>query len=1388
MKKQFPFLKTAGPIIILLVMIGSAKGQNTCATATVFDSINIDSTILYNNAGPVYWIKFTANYANYKFELSQPVQTPFSGMTIFQLYKGTCLNKVLINLDSNNFKVFNLELNQDYYLVVNKVDTGNSYFNLKISIDTNNYTTGKIWDETNCPDLLCDFINNGDFTLTWDFDPQILDPFGNIPSYGTVSCWLQMTPHPNIDFTYQYAPSAKMWTAFLGYQYVWGESIRQDLTAPLTPNIIYQFRFDWRSLLNTNSSTDELCIYLVDPDAVTDIPNYYSPYLSKPLPPLPGTNPGLKNDCDLAVQNNNGIRIGQNSLINLYDINNWRTEIINFSVDNPNFTRLIIFPYEENIFNTQSMTSIIIDNVSISKIGITGNVSHDCFNNAGGIIDISVYDAIPNTTLNYTWSNGAHTQDISNLEAGTYAVTVTNSAGCSNVALFNVYPGPQKPDLGDYNTTVCEPDETDYYHISNPEQNVEYTWTVDPSGAGDVNGAGTDVSITWYTFTEANIVIHCYNPVTGCSMDYSYQVFAPCGPDDPSYYYLCNETSSAANSYPFQDYAVITGETFVINGYFIIDNEDLHFQNCQFIMGPYAKIILAEDKVVEITDDCSFYIDADCKYMWDGFYVEYPKSFLYMENSMARDAINGFVSRNGGQINFVNNTLQDNYYSLQVKDYSGVSGNINVKVERSTFYGNPSLPYLPHQGEHDIAGISVKNVGDPNTSDGIVIGDYNDSQNRNFFHDQSIGILAEESNIYIYNNEIDYTVGTNYDGYPAIKLIGDCDLPIMPYPIYNAVIGGNNENYPNYINHYSFGIGSSQSYNLTIEGNTIENCDQSITYQYSGLNAPAQTFTYVNINHNIINDGNACGILANYNSSCTSDIFCNTINMVPLAEGIYLVGSAPDNYSETYNVVDNQILSGSGISAFHLSQVGATSNDITLHNNPSSIWPKYGLHFFNCDYIYASDNTVVGTGSPILNNNKYGISTEQNGHPMYKCNHISNAERGLNIVASNYNPNYLVSIGQNVFNNCDYGMVKSNYGRIGTQGNSVTPWLNQWLNITLQNRVIGIGGNYQDICRARDGSIYQNEDFLTVPTAFVKDIVTCGACTIPACWGMVCNELFSQMNLEVPELDAANNNLPNVVNSGNPTYILQNNTIANTDNLPDINWFMSKQIAYMQMMDDKSVYMQDAGFNSFIHQCDNNSIGELYLADQYAGMGKADSAEVFNNMVVVTNIADSLHKFVNGCNISFLRNRKLEFDTLTMLRDIANLCPFTFGDGVYRSRALLFSADTIRFDYLNICEVSKITNKNSEAADKEENENMQISLYPNPAKEQITIECTALENSDPTIQFKLYDLMGKEILSTTIIVGQITEINTSELKQGVYYYKFVSGNRILEKDKLVIIR
>jgi len=81
------------------------------------------------------------------------------------------------------------------------------------------------------------------------------------------------------------------------------------------------------------------------------------------------------------------------------------------------------------------------------------------------------------------------------------------------------------------------------------------------------------------------------------------------------------------------------------------------------------------------------------------------------------------------------------------------------------------------------------------------------------------------------------------------------------------------------------------------------------------------------------------------------------------------------------------------------------------------------------------------------------------------------------------------------------------------------------------------------------------------------------------------------------------------------------------------------------------------------------------------------------------------------------------------------------------------------------------------------NPSLNVKVYPNPTKNQITIEFT--QSSEGIGQIIIFNMLGQEVLNKFFDTNQKTRINTSTLDAGVYFYKIIKNNEILNNDKLI---
>ena len=106
-------------------------------------------------------------------------------------------------------------------------------------------------------------------------------------------------------------------------------------------------------------------------------------------------------------------------------------------------------PAVELIITTSRECREILSQQEVNVICCQGQFSGNattadvlCPNDSTGMIDLSATSSFSPTTLTYDWSNGATTEDLSNLGTGEYTVTVSDESNCEDVFTFTI-DGPE---------------------------------------------------------------------------------------------------------------------------------------------------------------------------------------------------------------------------------------------------------------------------------------------------------------------------------------------------------------------------------------------------------------------------------------------------------------------------------------------------------------------------------------------------------------------------------------------------------------------------------------------------------------------------------------------------------------------------------------------------------------------------------------------------------------------------------------------------------------------------------------------------------------------------------------------------------------------------------
>jgi acetyl esterase/lipase len=135
-------------------------------------------------------------------------------------------------------------------------------------------------------------------------------------------------------------------------------------------------------------------------------------------------------DCDNNAVVNSKIINGKPPYI--YQWNNNATTTASITVTAPNTIYLTITDAEGCVVASSPALQIDI----YKTVFLTPKIASENDNNKDGSITMTAFS--PYQPLQYLWSNGEKTKDITNLSAGKYCVTVTDANGCEKYECYNV--------------------------------------------------------------------------------------------------------------------------------------------------------------------------------------------------------------------------------------------------------------------------------------------------------------------------------------------------------------------------------------------------------------------------------------------------------------------------------------------------------------------------------------------------------------------------------------------------------------------------------------------------------------------------------------------------------------------------------------------------------------------------------------------------------------------------------------------------------------------------------------------------------------------------------------------------------------------------------------
>ncbi|HXB39884.1 MAG TPA: T9SS type A sorting domain-containing protein [Bacteroidia bacterium] len=597
-------------------------------------------------------------------------------------------------------------------------------------------------------------------------------------------------------------------------------------------------------------------------------------------------------------------------------------------------------------------------------------------------------------------------------------------------------------------------------------------------------------------------------------------------------------------------------------------------------------------------------------------------------------------------------------------------------------------------------------------------------------------------------------------------------------------ITGNSFNLTTYSGVFYTSVGNSSGQalqNVSISNNNFSD------HFYQGVNAffvPASG-QHLDISGNNFNISN--GFYSFFNPTYTN-----------LPEAIF-ASSLPHNFGGGPNNAHINIL-GNTITNYQLGITALTAIGSNIINNTISMYEDnnisvnnftHGISATHCDGSTISQNDISSINT--VNAWKYGqfgIITENGINSIVSCNRINHVDVALKCQGSQNTS----SIVENTLQ--DAAIVSfwlDNAGFVGPQGHGGFP------GFTNANKFINVGQYAMYANNSTNGTLspfYYVNVGNNRPIPSVSDFPATPSTAIPIGAPYALTP-FAFSPRPCPIINLLGPGQPPVLSNGiaqqiatNSLQFAQFNTTASFGNKLDL---------YRTLIGAGSAsYSGDATLTTFMGSMSGTSHAQLVATDTLFGNAGSDSAKInialsINNTFAPTDKYDTYMQKINNLYGSFVKQRRhLNNSEVQQVRNIAQLCPYEYGEGVYRARSLLSRFDTLR--YLNICEknssipslASRTASQNIEAESTTAQNGLII--YPNPASSSLFIEGLQAGENDKT-EFVVYNSLGEMVLKTVLVGNQSSaqNVDITRLANGTYMYKVIVNGATIHFDKLIIL-
>ncbi len=536
------------------------------------------------------------------------------------------------------------------------------------------------------------------------------------------------------------------------------------------------------------------------------------------------------------------------------------------------------------------------------------------------------------------------------------------------------------------------------------------------------------------------------------------------------------------------------------------------------------------------------------------------------------------------------------------------------------------------------------------------------------------------------------------------------------------------------------------------------------------------------ITSNTINSGSVSGSFSNrainvsslFNIPWTNASSCNYTY-----SSTY--GGAVSNHCRGLTIDGNNIngafrgIAVNGVSNF---QTNIQGNNITLNDDNIFNAPQQGINLVNSMsgvnkpmQFQITQNSISGGSSSISNplmsmvfsGNNMGIYS-----PSISCNELQNSHKGFVFNGANSNAVW----AGNVMQPLTQGLRLENAAVIGTQGGPSLVNANQWQGTWT--------GDHTFVDGAATNAT--NSVLWVKATAALNPTNNSG----PA----------SSQNYGTGNNSIRNGSLAaefNCIGIPNAIVIPLPNTSDFNDDTQD-EYYIQQTALYRFLHFNDSLRLADVGgdLDTYYSSMSGSNIDKflqveqlLYAGDYNGARDLLDPIEPAENHPVETNYKN----FYALCANYLDANETLSETDSTALYQLAELCPGTNGACVYQARALYNALFGLELNYEACGEASGNRAANNVSIEqlslKEENNQTNIKLFPNPATNKLII-FGGKANEVITIDIK--EVSGRNVLQKTIQVkskGYELDLN---LINGIYFVTLIDSENKVLNEKLIIAK